>query len=295
VRTHGKKPPFPGRGVVLRPRNPHSEGGRQDHSPSARGAWPAPRASAFLVCLPWSCLESVRARELLAESVESRWPVWTARSAACCPVCTVPSGGAGMPLGGGRRTQAMSAGRSLSSWPRPGSPAVGAPAVVSRPGSLAPAGPRGARAPPLPRDPPTAAPARRTGRQCAAPTPAIARPPRPPHLWGKAVRGPRQAPEPSGQQPGHPRALAAIPACAGEVMAGARAARLLPAAALQGPGWAWEMPQGPTRRRSPRGPGRGRPGQRNVWPADGHVARVKRWGSGAPLAMAAGRRGARVR
>src|SRR5437762_2712896 len=66
-------------------------------------------------------MEPCTARELLAESVESRLPAWTARWAAFCTVCTVQSLGAWMTPAPWRLPQASSAGRSLSSWPRPGS------------------------------------------------------------------------------------------------------------------------------------------------------------------------------
>src|SRR5262252_213473 len=54
-----------------------------------------------------------------------------------------------------------------------------------------------------------------------------------PHLSGNTPRGTRQAQEKRGQHSVHHRALAAIQACAREVIAGALAALLFTAVALQ--------------------------------------------------------------
>ena len=64
------------------------------------------------------------------------------------------------------------------------------------------------------------------------PTPARARPPRPPQLSGQAARGPRPAPEQRRTPPVHARARAALPERAREGRAGARAGLLLTAGAL---------------------------------------------------------------
>src|SRR5215471_16409861 len=146
-----------------------------------------------------------------------------ARSAAFWTVFTVKSRVAWMTTAPCRLTQAIIAGRSLSSWPRPGSRFFRLPLVTG--GVVEVIGFHGAYQ--------LAIGFIGEGGIAQPPAPAIARTAMHPQLSRNTARGTRQAQQKGRENPVHDRALAAVQERAREVIEGALALLLFTAVALQ--------------------------------------------------------------